>query len=109
MRKLWQVAPRRDADLGRKCLQEDSKKIAGKDHPQQRIAILGAGLKVCGEVTRINIGDGSDNAGPRKGNTWRRLALRGEVNAVRAAVTVPSVVSAPILHRRGAGSADCRS
>ena len=55
-----EIAAGRDAEFGRQALDEHSHQIADGDHPEQRVAVLGAGLDVGCEVAGIHVGDAGD-------------------------------------------------
>ena len=63
---LGQVLPGGDAELGREGLDQHGHQVAGHDHPQQRVAELGAALDVGGEVARVHVGDAGDEGRPQE-------------------------------------------
>jgi hypothetical protein len=50
-----------DAELGRKRLEQHGDQIGEEHHPEQAIAVSGAGLDIGGEIARIDIGDRGDH------------------------------------------------
>jgi len=50
-----------DAELGRKRLEQHRDQIGDQNHPEQGVAVFGAGLNVGGEIARIDIGDRGDD------------------------------------------------
>ena len=58
---LREILAGHDAELGRKRLEQHRDQIGDQNHPEQGVAVFGAGLDVGGEVARIDIGDRGDD------------------------------------------------
>ncbi len=68
------VAPGDDAELCRQRLEQHRDQIGRQHHPKKLVAILGAGLDVGGEITRVDVGDRGDHGGPHEGQAGRQTA-----------------------------------
>jgi hypothetical protein len=55
------VAAGDDAELSGERLEQHRDQVGEEYHPEQSVAVPGAGLDVGGEVPRVNIGDGGDD------------------------------------------------
>ncbi len=55
---LGQVQARGDAEFGAKGLDQHRHEVGGDDHPEERVAELGAAADVGREVARVDVGDG---------------------------------------------------
>ena len=65
--QLRQVAPGGQAELGRQRLDQHGQQVGRDDHPEQQVAVLGAGGEVGGEVAGVDVGDGGDERRPEQG------------------------------------------
>ena len=65
--QLGEVAPGRDADLGREVLDQHRHEVGAEQHPQQQVAVLGAAGDVRGEVAGVDVGDAGDEGRPEQG------------------------------------------
>ena len=63
---LGQVAARREAELGRQRLDQHRGDVGRDDHPEQQVAVLGAGGEVGGEVAGVDVGDRGDERRPEQ-------------------------------------------
>ena len=87
---LGQIAPGDDAELGRQRLEQHGDQIGEQHHPEQPVAVFGAGLDVGGEIARVHIGDRGDDRRPGEGEIARPAAgLAARI--ARAAATVRSL------------------
>jgi hypothetical protein len=63
--RFGQRAPGHQPELGRQVLHETGHRIRDDDDPQQRETELCAGADVCGDVARVDVGDGGDECGAK--------------------------------------------
>ena len=61
---LRQVPPGHDSELGRKRLKQHCDQVGEQYHPEQGIAVLGAGLDVGGKVAGVHVRDRGDHRRP---------------------------------------------
>ena len=73
--QLRQVAPGGQAQLGGQRLDQHRQQVGGDDHPEQQVAVLGAGGEVGGEVARVDVGDGRDEGRTEQGEPAQPTAL----------------------------------
>ena len=65
--QLGEVAPGREADLGREVLDQHRHEVGAEQHPQQQVAVLGAAGDVRREVARVDVGDAGDEGRAEQG------------------------------------------
>ena len=83
---LRQIFSGGDAQLRRHHLNQHRHQVSPYHHPQQLVAKAGTGLDVGGEVTRIDIADGSNERRPHQ----------GELNLARCATA--AILNATVCH-----------
>ena len=71
---LGQVFAGGNAQFGRKHLDQHRHQVSPHHDPQQLVAKAGAGLNVSGEITRIDIANGSDESRAIKASFTLRAA-----------------------------------
>ena len=64
---LGEIRAGGDSQLGRESLHQQGHQVARHHHPDQRVAELGTGLDVRGEVAGVDIGHAGDEGGPQEG------------------------------------------
>ena len=71
-----QAQTRGDAKLGRERLQQHGHDVAGHDHPEQRVAVLGATLDVGGKIARVHVGHAGNKGRPHEREQPRKPVFR---------------------------------
>ena len=101
--QFGQVASGDDAELGGERLEQHGDEVGGQHHPEQLVAVAGAGLDVGREISRIDIGDRGDHRRARRRRAARparragRPAPRG--SPARCARSGSRAATAPLLSR----------
>ena len=90
-----QVAPGDDAELGRQRLEQHGDQIGEQHHPEQAVAVFGAGLDVGGEIAGVHVGDRGDDRRPAEGQVAGDAGALA-ANERRARATVRSVSDSAI-------------